>query len=292
MRWEDERYVRYYTRNTPEWLAMSWHARGLFGLILREVDRAGILKLGKIGLRGVAVVLHAPWPEIEPALRELLDDGCLKVAEDGSALIVPNFIEAQETPQSDAARKRKSRESARATFPARSDETIALLRKLEQSDTKPVTNRDDIQSRTVTESHVESRPVTSGHSVPSVPCRAVPEKEYPPGARARVMDAWSTQTGNLIANPSAASDMVDLVLQAATRDGREPEVYIAAFVAWVESCPADRKPQKAPHKFVEHFAAVQEWVRGERKASPTRKYKNFSEPRPHIPETYDEDLTK
>jgi hypothetical protein len=153
MRWEDEQYVRFYRRNTPEWLALSWQARGLFGLIMREVDRAGIIKVGKIGLRGVAVVLHAPWAEIEAPLGELIADGCITYAETKAALFIPNFLPAQEAAQSDTARKRKSREMARATFPAASDERAAT-----------VTNRDPMASQNVTKSHVTSHSVTSGHS--------------------------------------------------------------------------------------------------------------------------------
>lgn len=117
MRWEDERYVRFYTRDTPEWDAMNWRARGLFGLILRVVDRAGILKLGKrLGLRGVSVAVKAPWEEVQGPLQELLDDGCVRYVEteDNAALVMPNFLAAQEAPMSTAERKRKSRETALA----------------------------------------------------------------------------------------------------------------------------------------------------------------------------------
>jgi hypothetical protein len=114
MRWEDEQYVRFYKRDTPEWVAMSWQARGLFGLIMRVVDRAGILKLGhKLKLRGLAPVLHAPWSEIEGPLQELLDDGCCRYNQDQATLYIPNFIEAQETGPSETSRKRKYREDAR-----------------------------------------------------------------------------------------------------------------------------------------------------------------------------------
>ena len=37
MRWEDERYVRVYTRDTPEWCLLSWEARALFLLLLTAV---------------------------------------------------------------------------------------------------------------------------------------------------------------------------------------------------------------------------------------------------------------
>jgi hypothetical protein len=116
MRWEDERYVRFYTRDTAEWLALSWHARGLFGLVLRAVDRAGVLPVGKLGQKGLAVAIQAPWVEVESPLAELLEDGCVVWDEARAAFLIPNYLEAQECPQSDAARKRASREKARAQF--------------------------------------------------------------------------------------------------------------------------------------------------------------------------------
>jgi hypothetical protein len=149
MRWEDERYVRLYTRNTPEWLSLSWAARGLFSLILREVDRAGILPLGKLGPKGVAIAVNAPWRDVEAPLCELLSDGCVQIGSDDpitSKLIVPNFLTAQEAFQSDASRKRKSREMARAAL--------------------SVTPRDQLESHGVTKSHVQSQAVTIGHSDP------------------------------------------------------------------------------------------------------------------------------
>lgn len=168
MRWEDERYVRFYTRDTPEFLALSWVARALFGLILRKVDRAGILSVGKLGLKGVAVAIGGPWVEVEAPLAELLADGCLVFDEARVAVLVPNFILAQDAPQSDAARKRASREKARAEIGG-SAFTSEIARQ--------VTNRDSMSSQNVTKSHTESRPVTSGHveSLRAVPSRTDPE---------------------------------------------------------------------------------------------------------------------
>ena len=47
MRWEDENYVRLYTRDTTDWKLLSWEARALFVLLMRKLDRAGILELGR-----------------------------------------------------------------------------------------------------------------------------------------------------------------------------------------------------------------------------------------------------
>lgn len=113
LRWEDERYVRLYTRDTVDWLGLSFEAQGLLALILRKVDRAGILQLGRHGKRGVAIALgHAGrWKVIEAALEELLQDGCVEVQ--GSILIFRNYMEAQEAAQSDRARQREHRARAR-----------------------------------------------------------------------------------------------------------------------------------------------------------------------------------
>lgn len=162
MRWQDERYVRFYTRNTPEWCVLDWKARALFGLILREVDRAGILELGKLGLRAVAVAVRAPWEEIEKPLLDILADGMAVHRDDLRLLVVPNFIDAQEAPQSDKARKRAERERAR---------DLAKAKSLTVTAPSGIVT---LPSGIVTDSHTPSREVTSGHSVPSVPSRAVP----------------------------------------------------------------------------------------------------------------------
>lgn len=116
MRWEDEQYVKIYTRDTPEFLALTWQARCLLHEIIRKVDRAGILKVGKLGLRGVAVAVRAPWDELEPPLRELLDNERIRFDEQLGAVLVPNHIEAQGARQSDRARQQKSRDQARASM--------------------------------------------------------------------------------------------------------------------------------------------------------------------------------
>jgi hypothetical protein len=144
MRWEDERYVRLYTRDTPEFLALSWHARGLFSLILRKVDRAGVLPLGRLGLKGVAVAIGAPAAEIEPHLAELLEDGCVVFDDSRAVLFMPNFMKAQEAPQSDRARAKASRERAQAEFGG-SARAAAAARSI-------VTKRDPIVSQDVTQS--------------------------------------------------------------------------------------------------------------------------------------------
>ena len=145
MRWEDERYVRLYTRDTPEWCVLSWEARAFWALLLRAVDRAGVLPVGKAGLAGVAAMLRMPPDVVECAVAELVEDGCLVEAE--GALVVRNYVEAQNARASDKARQQASRERA----------------------------RDDAASRPVTRRHTPSQPVTPNCAVPS-PAQPSPEK--------------------------------------------------------------------------------------------------------------------
>lgn len=108
MRWEDERYVRVYVRDTAEWLALGWEAQALLVLLLRKADRAGIVQTGKAGVRGVAALAGMPLDVVQRALPVLLDDGCLR-AMDAGGYVFPNFLQAQEARSSDAQRKREQR---------------------------------------------------------------------------------------------------------------------------------------------------------------------------------------
>ncbi len=160
MRFDDERYVRVYSRDTTNWLMFSWDAQCLLPLIIRKLDRAGVLELGRHGLKGL--MAHLPkmpaerWPAYEAALEELIANGVLEFRE--GFLIMPNYIAAQESKQTDAARQRAHRER---------DRDIARHGHLIPS--QDVTDGHAISSQNVTK---PSQPVTASHSVPSVP--AVP----------------------------------------------------------------------------------------------------------------------
>jgi hypothetical protein len=116
VRWEDEPFIKWYTRFTPEFLVLSIQARGLIPLLCSVVDRAGILKVGGLGLKGVAVSLCCPWKDIAEPIHELVDAGRIVFNAERGELLVPNHEEAQAAKQSDAARKRASRAEARRLF--------------------------------------------------------------------------------------------------------------------------------------------------------------------------------
>ena len=106
MNWPDERYVRLYTRDTPSWLMLSFPAQGLFCLLLRKVDRAGTLELGRAGTKGVGLAIgHVhQWTMLEPALKELLADGCVQIK--GDLLVVDPSTEFFKAMRSSGADRR------------------------------------------------------------------------------------------------------------------------------------------------------------------------------------------
>lgn len=184
MRWEDEHYVRVYTRDTIEWDMLGWEARALFLFLLRKVDRAGILELGKHGVRGLASMLRMPLEVVDRALAELLEDGC--TVQRGASLVIPNYIEAQEAKSSDRQRKREQRLRARDRKRMADEEPVTST----DADRDSVTPRDqtgqsvtpcDEPSESVTDSHDRSHDVTRGHSEQS---RAEPSKTDPAVAEA------------------------------------------------------------------------------------------------------------
>lgn len=209
MNWETERYVRVYTRDTADWLALSWDAQSLFVQLLRKVDRAGILPLGRHGKRAVAMVLNRLdlWDSrIAPALDELLADGCIQVH--GDLLIIPNYTAAQEAKSSDAERKRRQREKSKpptgapgtevcgddSTVGHEMSQPVTRVRSVPDAVTAvpvvqdSVTPCDSVQDTLGQPDNVPdavTRSRTPGHHVtPAVPFRAVPAVPFRAGDRA------------------------------------------------------------------------------------------------------------
>lgn len=145
MRWEDERYVRLYTRDTANWKRLPWQSKCLLPLILRKLDRAGIADVGGDIQDGLAALLDIPLDLVTTGLPPLLSQGVFVVKDD--CLVMPNFLAAQEVRQSDKARKAAQRERARA---------------------KILNDSNSEESRPVTGSHTESPEVTPCLAVPSL----------------------------------------------------------------------------------------------------------------------------
>lgn len=111
MDWANERYVRLYVRDTTTWKLLPWQSKLLLPAILRKLDRSGILDLGDDGEEGLAAVVEAPVDFIKAGLPELLRRKVFQLVR--GKLVMPNYMAAQEAKQSDAQRKRESREKQR-----------------------------------------------------------------------------------------------------------------------------------------------------------------------------------
>jgi len=158
--YQDERYVRVYTRDSLTWISWNWETRAVFVLLLRKVDRAGVLDTGSMEkAKAISLLVGVPIEVAEVAVKQLIDDGT--ATETPTAIVFPRFLDAQECKQSDAHRQRESRLNRRIK---------AVSERIHEADGHTV-------SHGVTDGHTASQPVTPYRAVPSrtVPSRAVPK---------------------------------------------------------------------------------------------------------------------
>ncbi len=105
--WPDESYVRLYKIDSAHWLMGPWQARAMLPLVLRKLDRAGVMDLGTYGMRWVAKATDMPLEVVEVGMAWWVECGALEIR--GQFLVMPNFVEAQECSHSDKARKAEER---------------------------------------------------------------------------------------------------------------------------------------------------------------------------------------
>lgn len=190
MRFEDEQYVRVYRRDTTTWLMMNWQGRCILPLILRKLDRAGLLDLEGDGYDALAAHIQVPVEVVEEGIKSILRRGTLVLREDG-LLMAPRFIEAQEAKQSDKARQKASRDRARDLAGAVDRGVKAAISappEVDDDASASVTHRDGTithrdssitpRDATVTRGHTASQPVTLNSAEPSCAQQITP---YPQG---------------------------------------------------------------------------------------------------------------
>lgn len=105
MDWSNERYVRSYTRDTADVLAIGWKGRATLWSLQRRLDRSGVLDTNDDSI--VAEMLRMPVEIVSEGLKALADREVIQRNED--SIYMPNFVEAQESVQSDQQRQRESR---------------------------------------------------------------------------------------------------------------------------------------------------------------------------------------
>jgi hypothetical protein len=140
---EDEPYVRLYTRDTKTWLKLGFEGRVVLSLTLRKLDRAGVLDDIE-DAADLALIIDAPAEFVRLGFARCVELDVFRLVD--KRLVMPRYAEAQNCRQSDKLRKQESRARRRS----------AAL--------EPVTTRDS-PSQDVTESHQQSPAVTVGHSI-------------------------------------------------------------------------------------------------------------------------------
>lgn len=122
MNFDDERWVKYYVRDTPTYLSWTWQTRAVHAALLRKLDRDGRIEWPpRLGLAPLASALLIPNVDVIcDALDELALSGTIVVDRDAGWLEMPAFAAAQmaAAPRSAAARTAEWR--ARKASAARS----------------------------------------------------------------------------------------------------------------------------------------------------------------------------
>lgn len=111
--YEDEDYVRYYTRDTVSWRALGWEGQTVLALMLHgKFDRSGVFDCdGHDPSQAVTLVTGVPTQVTVVGLERILASKTW-VLRDGK-LVWPKFVHAQSCRRSDRARQRESREKRR-----------------------------------------------------------------------------------------------------------------------------------------------------------------------------------
>ena len=170
MDWSNERYVRLYVRDTRTWLKLRWEGQCLFMLLIRKIDRAGILDDIEEPVEDLSLMTGFPEEHVKEGIKSLISLGVVQI--NNNQLIVPNFLEAQETSKTDAQRQREYREKRRDK--ARS-----------QNKSNASQNSSEVSQDNAVESRNKTKPlqvVTTGHnrSQPVTPTSADPDPDPDP----------------------------------------------------------------------------------------------------------------
>lgn len=151
MDYADEPYRRLYTRRTATNKLLGWEGRAVMHEMYYELDRAGVFDFpGDDPVDSVTVATGLPVKAVRIGLERLFRTKTWVLR--GSAIIWPNFVEAQNCPHSDRLRQQESRK-----------------RRLED---KLNPAQKGGLSQNVTNGHEMSQPVTDvtfGHSQNSIP---------------------------------------------------------------------------------------------------------------------------
>jgi hypothetical protein len=285
MRWEDERYVRLYTRDTITWKMLPWEGKALLALLFRKVDRAGLIDVGDYGAEGVAALVDLPTEVVTEGLASLIKAKTVQWAEGGTVLLLPNFLTAQEAHQSDAQRKRDQRE--RVVAKAKLD---SIAHEMSQGVTKSHET-----GQKVTSGHTESQPVTVGHSdlIRSEPSLTEKKEPIPPLAVLELVPSAPPLDLDALYAPYPRKEGKAKGMAKLKRAITTPAQYerfanaVRNYAKHVDGRPADKV--KHFDSFVSCWEDYADGLPFMASAVPQseRQYKNFQAPRSAVAESKD-----
>lgn len=113
MDWENENWIKMYTRDTADIISIGPEGRAIWRELLLKLDRSGVIDIPDADLIVLADILRIPWEWFQIGFPKILARGMAEFR--GGRLIVRNFMPAQEARSSDAQRQRDSRARRRAT---------------------------------------------------------------------------------------------------------------------------------------------------------------------------------
>lgn len=211
MNFEDEDYVRYYTRETVSWLAMEWEGQAVLALMLHgKFDRSGVFDCdGHLPSQAVTLVTKLPLAVTEVGLERLLKLGTW-VFRDGK-LVWPNYVRGQNCRRSDRRRKQESRHN-----------------RLDLALGNAVT-ADDQMSPRVTSGHLASPSVTPSLAKPSLDPPKPPEGAAQGTKRKRKPHIEAPQ----VSIPIDFAPTVSHRAYAAMH-GLDLDLELTAFIGWAQ----------------------------------------------------------
>lgn len=168
MNFEDEEYVRVYTKKTNTFRKLGWEGRTVLWHLFIEADKAGYIEFdeGDDLVESVAELIDMPEEIVRVGLERLASRGV--TTRHGGSLVIARFVEAQNAKRSDRLRAQDYRDRKRF------DALIAL------HENSVNTEQNEESSRGITGAHEAPSLVTNRH--PS-PCPALPPPASPPHPR-------------------------------------------------------------------------------------------------------------
>ena len=141
MNFEDEEYVRVYTRKTITYKLLGWEGRTVLWHLMLEATQAGVVEIGDgDAVEAVTLLTELPVEVVSAGLSRLASRGVTE--RHGSSLVITRFVEAQTARRSERVRAAEYRGRVRAGL------------------TNRVTERDE-NAAGVTERDAASRNVTA-----------------------------------------------------------------------------------------------------------------------------------